>query len=137
MLNHGNSIHFILSWAEIFAKLNKNLDFPRISRGRCERRECHTSFIIRQKRFLSGETSSIVRQLLRLLNPLVHRRFFDRYFKVLWGGGIKQKKNSKGHRQQKDLQRIFRYGCLKIILSKRQNTREGGEYSGPPYGRRG
>jgi len=28
--------------------------------------------------------------------------------------------------------RIFRYGCLKIILSKRQKAREGGAYSAPP-----
>ena len=33
--------------------------------------------------------------------------------------------------------RMFRYGFLNLILSKRQKTREGGAYSASSYGRRG
>ena len=66
------------------------------------------------------------------LNPLTHGRFSDPYFKVL-SEGDKTKfldflfigaSATKWFARS----RIFKYGCLKIILSIRQKAREGVGY---------
>ena len=69
-------------------------------------------------------------------NPLTQGRFSDPYFKVLWEGGktkfldfffIRASATKRFARS-----RIFKYGCLVIILRNRQKEREGGSTAPPP-----
>ena len=85
------------------------------------------------RRYVSFFTSSLPinrPKRSQILNPLTHGWLSDPYFKVLWEGckakfcdfffiGASATKRFARSR-------IFRYGCLKIILSKTQKAREGG-----------
>ena len=70
------------------------------------------------------------------VNPLTHGRFSDPYFKVLWEGGKTKFLDffftGASAAQRFARSSIFRYGCLKIILSKRQKGRGGRGVQRPP-----
>ena len=93
-------------------------------------------FIIDKQNQFHGTTPIDSHVLFGNLRTSEHGRFLDRFFKEgvkLFFLYIRPSATKRFARS-----RIFRYGCLMIILSNRQKEREGGGRTAPtPHGFRG